>query len=35
VSCELIFDDGDLFWQNEIVADLSRKNKLTDASIRG
>jgi len=33
VSCELIFDDGDLFWQHEIVADLSRKNKLTDASI--
>ncbi|TVZ22266.1 uncharacterized protein DUF2262 [Dokdonia sp. Hel_I_63] len=35
VSCELIFDDGDLFWQHEIVANLSTKNKLTDASIRG
>lgn len=35
VSCELIFDDGDLFWQHEIIANLSSKNKLTDASIRG
>ncbi|AEE18503.1 DUF2262 domain-containing protein [Dokdonia sp. 4H-3-7-5] len=35
ISCELIFDDGDLFWQHEIIANLSSKNKLTDASIRG
>ena len=31
LNCELIFDDGDLFWEHQIVVDLSNKNKLTDA----
>nr|WP_308992897.1 DUF2262 domain-containing protein [Mariniflexile sp. KMM 9835]MDQ8212461.1 DUF2262 domain-containing protein [Mariniflexile sp. KMM 9835] len=34
-NSELIFDDGDLFWEHEIVADLNTKNKLTDVNIRG
>jgi hypothetical protein len=34
-NSELIFDDGDLFWEHEIVADLNTKNKLTDINIRG
>ena len=34
-SSELIFDDGDLFWEHQIVADLSGKNKLTEINIRG
>ena len=32
---ELTFDDDDLFWGHQIVADLSVKNKLTDINIRG
>ncbi|WP_191858940.1 DUF2262 domain-containing protein [Hanstruepera ponticola] len=34
-NSELIFDDGDLFWEHEIVAVLNTKNKLTEINIRG
>ncbi len=34
-NSELIFDDGDIFWEHDIVADLNTKNKLTDINIRG
>ncbi|MBQ0737068.1 DUF2262 domain-containing protein [Aquimarina celericrescens] len=34
-NSEMIFDDGDLFWGHEIVADLNVKNKLTDVNVRG
>ena len=34
-NSELIFDDGDLFWEHQIVANLNTKNKLTDINIRG
>jgi hypothetical protein len=34
-NSELIFNDGNLFWEHDIVADLNTKNKLTDINIRG
>ena len=34
-NSELTFDDDDLFWEHQIVADLSTKNKLTEINIRG
>ena len=34
-NSELSYDDNDLFWEHQIVADLSIKNKLTDVNIRG
>ncbi|WP_291869370.1 DUF2262 domain-containing protein [Maribacter sp.] len=34
-SSELIFNDGNLFWEHQIVADLSAKNKLIAINIRG
>jgi hypothetical protein len=34
-NSELTFDDNDLFWEHQIVADLNAKNKLTDINIRG
>lgn len=35
LSSELIFNDGGLFWEHQIVADLNTKNILTDVNIRG
>lgn len=35
LSSELIFDDGGLFWEHEIVVDLDTNNALTAVNIRG
>lgn len=35
LSSELVYDDGNLFWSHQIVADLSEENELTNADIQG
>ncbi|ULC60448.1 DUF2262 domain-containing protein [Flaviramulus sp. BrNp1-15] len=35
LSSELVYDDGNLFWGHQIVADLNKKNELTNVDIQG
>jgi hypothetical protein len=34
-SLELVYDDGDLFWEHQIVVDLNKENKITYVDISG
>ena len=35
LSSELVYNDGNLFWGHYIVADLNKKNELTNVDIQG